>query len=65
MSLKVQKINKILNGYVTPEEGAVAVDLKDKTVYPGFIDMHVHIESESSPSRYLDRYRPKRRRCCL
>ena len=52
-----EKINKILKGYVTPEEGSVAVNLKDKTVYPGFIDMHVHIESESSPSRYLDRYR--------
>tara|TARA_B100000767_G_scaffold273359_1_gene303223 strand:+ start:120 stop:1367 length:1248 start_codon:yes stop_codon:yes gene_type:complete len=33
------------------------VNLKSKTVYPGFIDMHVHIESESSPQTYLNRYR--------
>ena len=33
------------------------IDLKSKTVYPGFIDMHVHIESESNPSKYLDKYR--------
>lgn len=52
-----EKIKEVLKGYTTPEMGAVIVNLKDKTVYPGFIDMHVHIEGESSPSRYLDRYR--------
>ena len=52
-----EKIKAVEKGYVTPEEGATAIDLKTKTVYPGFIDMHVHIESESNPSRYLDRYR--------
>jgi len=52
-----EKIKEVLKGYTTPEMGAVVVNLKDKTVYPGFIDMHVHIEGESSPSRYLDRYR--------
>ena len=49
-----EKITKVVKGYATPPEGATAIDLKDKTVYPGFIDMHVHIEGESSPSRYLD-----------
>lgn len=29
------------------------IDLKSKTIYPGFIDMHVHIEGEYSPDRYL------------
>jgi len=52
-----EKIKEVLKGYTAPEMGAVVVNLKDKTVYPGFIDMHVHIEGESSPSRYLDRYR--------
>ena len=32
------------------------IDLKDKTVLPGLIDMHVHIESESNPKAYLQRY---------
>ena len=52
-----EKIKEVVKGYAAPEVGATAVDLKDKTVYPGFIDMHVHIEGESSPTRYLDRYR--------
>ena len=52
-----EKIKAIEKGYVVPVEGATNIDLKSKTVYPGFIDMHVHIESESNPSRYLDRYR--------
>ena len=52
-----EKIKAVEKGYVAPAAGATAIDLKAKTVYPGFIDMHVHIESESNPSRYLDRYR--------
>ena len=52
-----EKIKAVEKGYVAPVAGATAIDLKAKTVYPGFIDMHVHIESESNPSRYLDRYR--------
>ena len=51
------KIKAVEKGYVAPVAGGTAIDLKTKTVYPGFIDMHVHIESESNPSRYLDRYR--------
>ena len=44
-----EKIKAIEKGYVVPVEGATTIDLKSKTVYPGFIDMHVHIESESNP----------------
>ncbi|MGB3143592.1 MAG: amidohydrolase family protein [Maribacter sp.] len=50
------KIKSILNGYVSGTTDDKIVDLKSKTVLPGFIDMHVHIESESSPSRYLERF---------
>lgn len=47
----------IHDGFIQPKnpEGAV-VDLSTKTVLPGFIDMHVHIEGETSPSRYLERF---------
>ena len=51
------KIDQVVKGYAQPVQGATVVDLKSKTVYPGFIDMHVHIESESNPSKYLDKYR--------
>lgn len=51
-----EKIKAVEKGYLSPREEAVIIDLKDKTVYPGFIDMHVHIEGESNPKKYLDRY---------
>ena len=50
------KITKVIKGYVLPKVNAVdkVIDLKSKTVMPGFIDMHVHIEGETSPTRYLE-----------
>lgn len=50
------KIKSIENGYAQAQDGDTTIDLKDKTVLPGFIDMHVHIEGEASPTRYLDRF---------
>ncbi len=50
------KISKIEDGYITGKKDDVTIDLKDKTVMPGLIDMHVHIESESNPKAYLERY---------
>jgi len=49
-------IKSIQNGFLSGSEGDTVIDLKSKTVLPGFIDMHVHIEGESSPSRYLERF---------
>ena len=50
------KIVKVLKGYIKPKTNDVdkVIDLTSKTVMPGFIDMHVHIEGETSPTRYLD-----------
>ncbi|NJB36287.1 metal-dependent hydrolase family protein [Croceivirga sp. JEA036] len=50
------KIKSIVDGYVQGEVADQVINLKTKTVMPGFIDMHVHIESESSPTTYIDRY---------
>ncbi|WP_047246417.1 metal-dependent hydrolase family protein [Maribacter thermophilus] len=50
------KIKSILNGYVSGKGDDKVIDLRTKTILPGFIDMHVHIESESSPSRYLEKF---------
>lgn len=50
------KISSIKSGFVVGTDADIVIDLKEKTVLPGFIDMHVHIESESSPSRYLERF---------
>jgi imidazolonepropionase-like amidohydrolase len=42
------KITAIENGYSTPQTGDDIIDLKNKTVLPGLIDMHVHLENETS-----------------
>ncbi|WP_104734720.1 metal-dependent hydrolase family protein [Hanstruepera ponticola] len=48
------KILSINDGYVQPTASEdIVVDLKDKTVMPGFIDMHVHLEGETNPKRYI------------
>lgn len=54
--IKGNKISEIRDGFVAAVAGAEAIDLKNKTVMPGFIDMHVHIESQSSPDAYLKRF---------
>ncbi|ODP37904.1 metal-dependent hydrolase family protein [Sphingomonas turrisvirgatae] len=37
------KIAEVRDGHVAPEGGAELVDLKDRFVLPGLIDMHVHL----------------------
>ncbi len=49
-------IKSIENGFLSGTADDILIDLKDKYVLPGFIDMHVHMEGESSPTRYLDRF---------
>lgn len=49
------KIMSIEDGFVDPANPEdQLIDLKSKTVMPGLIDMHVHIEGETSPTRYLE-----------
>ncbi|NRD21289.1 amidohydrolase family protein [Winogradskyella eckloniae] len=51
------KIKSIENGYLDSTNSEdVMVDLKSKTVMPGLIDMHVHIEGETNPKSYLEDY---------
>lgn len=52
-----KKIMRIDDGFsIPPREADILIDLKSKTVLPGLIDMHVHIEGETSPTRYLDKF---------
>lgn len=50
------KIKSIQNGYVTGTDADSVIDLKDKVVLPGLIDMHVHLESEFNPQAYIKRF---------
>ncbi|RMB56115.1 amidohydrolase family protein [Dokdonia sinensis] len=50
------KIDKVVAGYASAKANETIIDLKDKTVLPGLIDMHVHIEGETNPKRYLETF---------
>ena len=51
------KIKDVLNGFIKAKgKDATVIDLKDKVVMPGLIDMHVHIEQEFNPKTRLERY---------
>lgn len=43
------KIADLRDGFAPPEAGARLVDLKDRFVLPGLIDMHVHFYSTGEP----------------
>mgnify|MGYP003336589127 CR=1 FL=1 len=50
-------IKSVQKGYINPENPQdVVVDLTSKTVMPGLIDMHVHMENEYNPKRYMDQF---------
>ena len=52
-----KQIMAIEDGFSMPKSiEDVVIDLKSKTVMPGLIDLHVHIESETNPGAYLERY---------
>lgn len=55
MSIIVEgnQIIDVQKGYVS---GGNVINLRGATVMPGWIDMHVHVEGETSPDRYLKRF---------
>ena len=51
------KIKEIKDGFVQPARPSDSlIDLKDMFLLPGLTDMHVHLESETNPSKYLERF---------
>lgn len=50
------KIKSIEKGYVTGNADEKVIDLKSKTVMPGFMDMHVHLEGETSRDQYINEF---------
>lgn len=51
------KIIDVIKGYSTPEAGERLIDLKNKTVMPGLIDCHVHLEGEISPKDFEKKFK--------
>jgi imidazolonepropionase-like amidohydrolase len=54
--IEKNKIAAIETGYSKPGINDKAIDLKTKTVTPGWIDCHVHLEEETNPNRYLQEF---------
>jgi imidazolonepropionase-like amidohydrolase len=50
------KIVGVENGFSAAGASGKNIDLKNKTVMPGWIDMHVHMESETNPNAYLQKF---------
>ena len=50
------KITSVDKGFTKAGTGDNLVDLSKKTVMPGLIDMHVHLESETSKDALVKRY---------
>jgi imidazolonepropionase-like amidohydrolase len=57
MTIEVEgnKITNIAKGYAPAGNNRV-IDLKSKTVMPGLIDSHVHLETETNPNRYMETF---------
>jgi imidazolonepropionase-like amidohydrolase len=50
------KILDVLAGYAKPSGTDKVIDLKNRTILPGLIDCHVHMEHETSPTRYQETF---------
>ena len=49
-------IVSVEKGYPGPATGDKVIDLKNRTVMPGLIDSHVHLEDETSPQAQLRQF---------
>lgn len=50
------RIARVERGFSVLPPGAQLIDLKTKTLLPGLIDCHVHLEWEQSKTSYTDRF---------
>ncbi len=48
------RISGIADGYTAPAAGDTLIDLRNATVIPGLMDMHVHLDSQQSPQSYTE-----------
>lgn len=51
------KIKAVKEGFIEPGPGDDVIDLKNHTIMPGLMDMHVHLSSQhGGPQTYLERF---------
>ena len=54
--IEKNKIVAVEKGFTKGGTSDKTIDLKTKTVTPGWMDMHVHMEGETNPNAYLERF---------
>lgn len=54
------KIVDVQKGYIKAGSADKTIDLKNKTVMPGLIDCHVHLEGETSPDAFTKQFTDNR-----
>src|SRR5688500_16316406 len=50
------KISSVVKGFSSHSPNDTLIDLSKRTVMPGLIDMHVHLEGETSKDQALERF---------
>ncbi len=54
LTVEGERITGLADGYTAPAAGDTVIDLKNATVMPGLMDMHVHLTGEQSPQSYTE-----------
>jgi len=50
------RVQKVVPGFLSPEEGDRVLDLRRYTVLPGLMDMHTHLMSQHSKESYNEKF---------
>jgi imidazolonepropionase-like amidohydrolase len=54
ITVEGDRITGLADGFTAPATGDTVIDLKNATVMPGLMDMHVHLSGEQSPQSYSE-----------
>jgi len=55
LTIDGERFIAVTPGYTAPAAGDTVIDLKNSTVTPGWIDCHVHLDGQNSPTSYAER----------
>ena len=56
VTIEDNKITKVERGYIAAGQDAAVIDLKDSTLMPGLMDMHVHLSTVISPGFFMEKF---------